>query len=138
MADYLGMHLIIEYRRCKNNACLTGVAEVEKMMLLAAEKARATVVSHDFHQFSPHGVSGAVILAESHISIHTWPEYEYAAVDIFTCGNNARPHRAAKFLKKALNSKKCQITPLERGAPFCKFQFKIKSTSKLFEQPVHV
>jgi S-adenosylmethionine decarboxylase proenzyme len=80
-----GRHLLIELHDC-DHAALAASAAVERAMLAAATRARATVLGHHFHQFAPHGVSGVVIIAESHISIHTWPEHAYAAVDIFTCG----------------------------------------------------
>lgn len=62
-------------------------AESEAILLAAAGVMRATVMGSHFHTFSPHGVSGVVIIAESHLTVHTWPEHRYAAVDVFSCGD---------------------------------------------------
>lgn len=81
----LGRHLLVEYTGC-DAAVLADLEQVTATMLEAARASGATVVTHSFHHFSPHGVSGAVIIAESHLAIHTWPEHRFAAVDFFTCG----------------------------------------------------
>jgi S-adenosylmethionine decarboxylase len=85
------------------------------MMVSAAKEARATIVDISFHEFNPFGISGMVIIAESHLSIHTWPEYAYAAVDIFTCGETIRPEVAARFLIEQFESKSPSIVELKRG-----------------------
>jgi S-adenosylmethionine decarboxylase len=84
-------------------------------MLNAAEEVGATVINDVFHQFSPQGVTGVVAIAESHLCIHTWPEYGYAAVDIFTCGESFDPKKAAKLLIERLESKNPEMTQVERG-----------------------
>ena len=84
-------------------------------MEAAATEAGATVVEKAFHQFNPHGVSGVVIVAESHLFIHTWPEYGYAAVDIFTCGDSFVPQEAADYLIERLRSQNPSVTELQRG-----------------------
>ena len=81
----------------------------------AAELAGATIVSSNFHHFSPHGVSGVVIIAESHLTIHTWPEYGYAAVDLFTCGDTVDPWIAFDFLKNELECEHQSAIELKRG-----------------------
>lgn len=81
----LGHHLLAEFTGCAP-ASLADLQGVTTAMLRAAEAAGATIVTHSFHHFSPHGVSGAVIIAESHLAIHTWPEHGFAAVDFFSCG----------------------------------------------------
>jgi len=68
-----------------------------------------------FHQFNPHGVSGVVVIAESHFSIHTWPEYGYCALDIFTCGEQIDSDLALQFLKQAFKAKSMSIVELKRG-----------------------
>ena len=88
---------------------------IENNMVDAAIECGATVVQKCFHMFSPFGVSGVVIIAESHLSIHTWPELGYAAVDLFTCGTKCDPKVAYEFLKNKLNSKKAFFTELNRG-----------------------
>jgi len=81
----LGRHLLVEFTGCEPTA-LADLDGVTAAMLEAARASGATIVTHSFHHFSPHGVSGAVIIAESHLAIHTWPEHGFAAVDFFSCG----------------------------------------------------
>jgi S-adenosylmethionine decarboxylase len=81
----------------------------------AALQCGATVVGESFHQFSPRGVSGIINIAESHIAIHTWPEYDYAAVDVFTCGSNVNPEEIAKLIVQSLQPKNCSVIELRRG-----------------------
>lgn len=80
----------------------------------AAAAAGTTIVTSVFHPFFPQGISGVVVIEESHLSIHTWPEYGYAAVDFFTCGNGI-PERAHDVLKVGLESKKCEVMFVGRG-----------------------
>jgi S-adenosylmethionine decarboxylase len=96
---------------------LDSIKEVREALLRAATRAKATVLGNSFHQFSPQGVSGVVVIAESHLSIHTWPELGYAAVDVFTCGDHAMPHRAAEFLVEAFAPEHFDIRELPRGVP---------------------
>jgi S-adenosylmethionine decarboxylase len=77
-------HMLVEFYDC-NPARIQRSEEVRETLLAAAREARATLVTDVFHTFSPYGVSGVVVIAESHITIHTWPEHGYAAVDIFSC-----------------------------------------------------
>jgi S-adenosylmethionine decarboxylase proenzyme len=84
-------------------------------MLTAAIKCGAVILGDSFHRFSPQGVSGVVVIAESHLSIHTWPEYGYAAVDVFTCGTTVNPQMAAEVLIERLGSKSHSITEIPRG-----------------------
>ena len=88
---------------------------VEKYMVEAALECGATIVNKCFHLFAPHGVSGVVIISESHLAIHTWPELGYAAVDLFTCGEACDPKVAYDFLKKCFNSKDTSYSQLNRG-----------------------
>ena len=84
-------------------------------MLKAAEKANVTVVEKCFHQFSPYGVSGVVVIAESHIAIHTWPEHKYAAVDFFTCNKNTDTNIVVNYLKENFKSQKMDVKIFKRG-----------------------
>jgi S-adenosylmethionine decarboxylase len=84
-------------------------------MLDAALAANATVISESFHAFSTIGVSGAVIIAESLLTIHTWPEYGFAAVDIFTCGATLRPDRAVAVLIERLRCGESKQWEVQRG-----------------------
>ena len=110
----LGRHLLIEFYEC-DEEILSDADAVEGAMNTAAEKAKATIVDSVFHRFSPYGVSGAVIVAESHLDIHTWPEYGYAAIDVFTCGEEVDPYKAYEHLKEAFKPKKDMVEEIRRG-----------------------
>lgn len=110
----LGKHLLLELKDC-NKEVLNDLNFLKDALLSAAEEAGATVVGESFHQFAPQGVSGTVIIAESHIFLHTWPEYGYAAVDIFTCGDTVKADVAAELLIKRLETKDPTIIELKRG-----------------------
>lgn len=110
----LGKHILLELYDCDLSA-LNNLPEIEKTMVAAAEEAGASVVGQVFHKFSPHGVSGVVVIAESHLSIHTWPEHRYAAVDLYTCGNTVDPAVAASVVAAALKSGNVQIREMFRG-----------------------
>ena len=95
---HLGRHVLAEFFECDPNT-LNSIDKVEKYMMEAALECGATIVQKCFHMFSPYGVSGVVIISESHLAIHTWPELGYAAVDLFTCGSKCDPKVAYEFLK---------------------------------------
>jgi S-adenosylmethionine decarboxylase proenzyme len=111
--DTLGKHLLVEYHGC-DHSVLSSVARIEAMMRAAARAAGATVVAAAFHRFSPQGVSGVVVVEESHLSIHTWPECGYAAVDIYTCGE-CEPLRAHDFLREELDADRAEVMNIRRG-----------------------
>jgi len=110
----LGHQIIAEFYDC-NRESLNDVDFIRSAMVTAAEKAGATIVTDTFHHFSPHGVSGAVIIAESHLSIHTWPEYGYAAVDLFTCGDTVSSKKAFDNLRESLESTQVSTMEMHRG-----------------------
>lgn len=110
----LGTHLLIELKDC-NSRILRDVGAVQDAMVAAAKAAQATIVGVSFHEFSPFGVSGVVVIAESHLTIHTWPEYRYAAADIFTCGDILQPEVAADHLIKAFQCKTPSVVEMKRG-----------------------
>ena len=110
----LGRHLLMELEDC-NEKILNDLETLKATMLTAANEAGATVMGESFHRFNPHGISGVVIIAESHLFIHTWPEYGYAAADIFTCGTSVQPEKAAKLLIEKLGAKKYSIQEILRG-----------------------
>lgn len=114
MKNALGRHLLIEFYNC-DPAVLNEVILVEHMMNQAADACGATIVQSSFHRFEPHGVSGVVVIAESHLAIHTWPEYAYASVDLFTCGETIDPMVAYAFLKRKLKARTAEIQKLYRG-----------------------
>jgi S-adenosylmethionine decarboxylase len=112
----LGIHLLIEFTYC-NRQKIDNLDYLDKVMSQAAEAAGATVLKTAFQDFNPQGVSGVVVIAESHLTIHSWPEYGYAAVDIFTCGTKVDPWKAAEFLKKELEAGDMQVRYFQRGLP---------------------
>ena len=110
----LGKHLLLELKDCDKEV-LNDLSFLKEALLAAATEAGATVLGESFHRFDPQGVSGAVIIAESHLFIHTWPEYGYAAADIFTCGNSVQAQKAAEILIEKLNTKNHSIIEIQRG-----------------------
>lgn len=114
MAKSLGRHLISELYDC-DEEILNDVEQIEYLMKKAAIESGATIVTSTFHRFLPHGVSGAIIVSESHLAIHTWPEYNYASLDIYTCGDSVDPWKAFYYLKDALNSKRQESQEFKRG-----------------------
>ena len=110
----LGQHVLAEFYECDSNI-LNNIDKVEKYMVDAALECGATIVQKCFHMFNPYGVSGVVIISESHLAIHTWPELGYAAVDLFTCGENCDPKIAYDYLKKAFDSNSGSFSQLKRG-----------------------
>jgi len=110
----LGKHIIIELSGCEEEQ-INDVKKVEQLMLEAAKIANATIIRSVFHKFSPMGVSGVVVISESHISIHTWPEVGYAAIDIYTCGNTTKPFKACYYLAKQFKAQKIKATYILRG-----------------------
>lgn len=113
--DALGRHLLVELYAC-DRGLLNDVGKVEQLMKQAAEAAGATIIQVTFHHFSPHGVSGVVVIQESHLAIHTWPEAGYAAVDLFTCGDGTDPWQAYETLKKGLKAGQSATTEIHRGS----------------------
>ncbi len=97
------MHCILELYDCPANL-LDDACYIQQMLREAAQKAKSTLLGEVSHQFEPHGVTALALLAESHISIHTWPETGYVAVDVFTCGSHTQPEAACTFLIQALQA----------------------------------
>ena len=110
----LGRQIVAEYYDC-NPEILNNVAKIETCMLDAAREAEATVINSTFHHFSPFGVSGVVVIQESHLAIHTWPENGYAAVDIFTCGDAVDPWISYKVLESAFEADYASAIEMLRG-----------------------
>ena len=103
-----------EYSKC-DYSLINDVSYIEKVMLESAELAGATIISSSFHRFSPHGVSGVIVIQESHMAIHTWPEYRFASADIFTCGDSVNPWKAYEHLKKSLGAENGTAFKISRG-----------------------
>ena len=112
--DALGAHLLLELKEC-DSELLDDLDCVRQVVVSAAVESGATIVGDTFHKFTPIGVTGIVAIAESHIGIHTWPEYSYAAADIFTCGESLRPYRAAELIIQGLRCDEPSITEIKRG-----------------------
>ncbi len=130
--DTYGRHIVCELSGCNPNL-LVDVEEVRNIMVTAARVAKAEVREAVFHQFYPKGVagvSGVVVLSESHISIHTWPEEGYAAIDVYTCGQQTMPRLACEYLAKALGSAKMYVTSVERGIPGANGQYAHLATTE--------
>ena len=110
----LGRHLLLELFDCDGEA-INSLDTVKSAMVEAAKRAQATIVDVVFHEFNPHGISGVVVIAESHLAIHTWPEYCYAAVDVFSCGDVLQPQVAADYLVEQLGASRASVVELQRG-----------------------
>ena len=90
---------------------------LKEVLIGAAKASNSTVLETTIHKFSPQGITGVVLLAESHIAIHTWPEHNYVAVDVFTCGDKSSPQKALEFLRNKFQPKRSEVRELKRGAP---------------------
>ena len=110
----LGRQILVELYDCDAEV-LNDVQSVETIVMDATKASGASIISYDFHKFSPHGVSGTIVIAESHVAIHTWPEYGYSAVDIFTCGETIDPWVIHEMIKQAFRSKNTSSMELKRG-----------------------
>ena len=110
----LGSHLLIELYGCVGEALETE-SFVGTAMRDAAWESKATVVEQSFHEFKPYGVSGAVIIQESHYTIHTWPEHRYAAVDLFYCGGTVLVHKAIEVLSERFQPERIKFLIVRRG-----------------------
>lgn len=126
--EALGRQILVEYYDCDQSK-INDVSFVETALIQAAKSSKATLISHNFHKFSPYGISGVVVIAESHIAIHTWPEYNYAAVDIFTCGETIDPWIIQEYLKVNFDSKNVSSMEMKRG------MFKVPEGQKLLFKP---
>lgn len=110
----LGWHLILELYEC-DAARLDDLPAIQDYLLRATRESGATILDHRFHKFSPQGVSGVIVIAESHVSIHTWPEHGYAAVDYFSCSPEMNSESLTANLRAFLASGRTQARTIERG-----------------------
>ncbi len=111
--DIVGKHCILELYEC-DPLKLNDENFIKTIVISAAEIAGATLLQMIIHSFEPKGVTGLALLAESHISIHTWPESKYAAVDVFTCGEQTVPEKACQYLVKELSATKYSLRSFSR------------------------
>jgi len=122
----IGKHLVVELSNC-NPRILSDPKLLETILITAALMSKAEVLKSVFHQFpTTGGVTAIVIISESHLALHTWPEYQYAALDVFTCGQSADPWKALKVIIDKLEAKNTSIVKLERGEKlYGKFRTKL-------------
>jgi S-adenosylmethionine decarboxylase len=110
----VGEHYLVELEGCDVTA-INSEELLRKGLLSAVDRSGAKIIKDVFHSFSPHGVTGVVVIAESHVSIHTWPEYGYAAVDIFTCGKHMRVDLIIESLKELTKATSVVSNKVSRG-----------------------
>jgi S-adenosylmethionine decarboxylase len=110
----LGHHLIIELYDC-DSKIINNHDLVEEIMSESARISGATIVTQAFHKFNPHGVSGVIVISESHFSIHTWPEFGYCALDVFTCGEVIDNKKAVDYMKEHFKAKSLSVMEMKRG-----------------------
>ena len=115
MKSPFGKHILAEYFECECTH-LDSEPAIRDMMLQAASRTGATIAGDIFHHFSPQGVTGVVVIAESHLAIHTWPEFRYASVDLFTCGTRVDPWIGFEYIREKLQSKRWISKEITRGS----------------------
>jgi S-adenosylmethionine decarboxylase len=108
----VGRHLILEMWGCRN---LNSTEIVERALRDVVREADLTLLDLNVYPFTPIGVTGVAVVTESHVMIHTWPEYGYAAVDVFTCGDQANPEAALPLLREHFAPERIQIMEINRG-----------------------
>lgn len=109
---YSGIHLLAEFW---GGQIIEDAEKIKEMLIEAVKRANNTPLEFMVHKFQPQGVTGIVLLAESHISIHTWPEFNYVALDIYTCGDKSLPLKALEYLKSEFQPKHCEVNTIKRG-----------------------
>ena len=109
---YSGIHLIAEFWGGKD---IESPKKIREILVKAVRKANNTPLEIAIHKFQPQGITGVILLAESHIALHSWPEFNYLAVDIYTCGNKSQPEKALEYLKKEFQPKKVEVKKIKRG-----------------------
>jgi S-adenosylmethionine decarboxylase proenzyme len=110
----LATHTLLEFEGCEAGL-LNAPEQLKQVLLDAVRRAHGTIVAELFHTFSPHGVTGVVVIAESHVAIHTWPEHGYAAVDVFSCGSKLDHASLRASLQEALGAARVESRELARG-----------------------
>lgn len=125
--DTMGRHVIAELWGC-NAETLNDLQGIERIMVNAALKAGAEVREVAFHKFAPQGVSGVVIISESHLTIHSFPEHGYASVDVYTCGDRIDPNVACDYITQWLGAKQREAIEVPRGVgPLILEEAKVKA-----------
>ncbi|MGE5571873.1 MAG: adenosylmethionine decarboxylase [Bacillota bacterium] len=114
MTNTLGRHILCEAYECDPEV-LDKIEAVREIMVDAALRAGAEIREVAFHKFSPQGVSGVVVISESHLAVHTWPEHRYAAVDVFTCGDRVDPLVACGYIRDRFKARRIVASEVKRG-----------------------
>jgi S-adenosylmethionine decarboxylase len=112
----LGRQLVVELWGCARNT--DDADAIRDGLLRAVDRAGASVIEIHVHRFNPHGVSGMALLAESHVSVHTWPEIRYVALDVFTCGEGVAPEKAVEALRDLFRPERTSLIEIRRGLPW--------------------
>ncbi|MDN5321512.1 MAG: S-adenosylmethionine decarboxylase [Thermococcaceae archaeon] len=112
--DTIGYHYVVEASGCDPEV-LKDPNKIRETFLEAAKVGNMEVKASYFFRFSPTGVSGVVIVAESHISVHTWPEEGYAALDVYTCGEKADPEKAVDYILEKFGAQYAHVSEVKRG-----------------------
>lgn len=110
----LGKHFLLDLKNCSEDL-LDDLDFIKDVLFSVANEADTPVIGESFHRFQPQGISGVVLITGAHLCIHTWPEYGYAAIDIFTYGEPFHPEEAARLIVEKLESKSPAIVELKRG-----------------------
>ena len=109
---HIGTHLVADFWDCDYKYDAERLCH---LLINAAHVSNSTVLGSTFYQFEPTGCTALILLAESHISAHTWPEYNYIAIDIFTCGKNMKPQLAVEYLRSCLKPGRVEMETIRRG-----------------------
>ena len=110
----LGQQLIVELYGC-DRTLLDDPSRLEQILTESIRRSGGTIIRPCFHQFSPHGVTGVVVIAESHVSIHTWPEFGYCALDVFTCGTQVQTDQIFEYVRSELRAQETSVMEVKRG-----------------------
>lgn len=111
-SKYVGLHLLVEFWNVK---AIENKKKLKKILTTAAKKSKNIPLKIVIHKFKPHGITGVVLLAESHLSVHSWPEIDYLAIDIFSCGQRTDPKKVIQYLKKQFQPKRVETKLVKRG-----------------------
>jgi S-adenosylmethionine decarboxylase proenzyme len=111
----LGSHLLVDFQDC-DSSILDDLEQIRAILLEAVNLANGTIVTHVFHRFAPQGVSGVIVIAESHVAIHTWPEYRCAAIDIFSCSESLSAHQIYEHVRVKVSAQNIVLNEMKRGS----------------------
>ena len=114
MSPPFALHTLLEFHGC-DPALLKNAEALRPLLLDAVRAGHGTVVTEIFHNFSPHGVSGVIVIAESHVAIHTWPEHGFAAVDIFSCSSALDQGKIEDCIRLGLRASRVTRRAFHRG-----------------------